>query len=563
MKWTQKKKPIEADEIEIRGRQIPRVIVSILKSRGYDTPEKIENFFAPSLQNLYDPFLISDMEKAVERIIQAKVNREKILIHGDYDTDGITGVALLYRNLRKLGLEVEYYIPHRLTEGYGVSEGGINYALNQNCSLMITVDCGITAFKEIEYAQSRGLDVIVCDHHKPKENLPKATALLNPKLSQSQYPFEELSGVGVAFKLMQALFEKISFPREEIYQDLDLVALGSVVDVVPLIDENRCLVKYGLRMIEKSKKAGFRALLEETSLKNGLSAYHLGFIIGPRINACGRLRDAQEAIDLFLTDDLAKAKELARNLSLDNQRRQKIEEEILNEAREMIEQEGLKDDRVIVIGKEGWHEGVVGLVASKVVEEYAKAAVVLCIKDEMAKGSARSVSGFDITEALSACQNLLTKFGGHKQAAGLEMKRENLLSLRESINQYAQKYEAEIFIKKHYYDLKLDPRELTPDVVFFLKYFEPTGNENPQPVFLGENFEIVGEPRVVGEDHLKFAVRKEGVVFQAIAYGRAQEILNLIPGQTRVNCLYTVSEDSFVGKRKTILKIKEMEKCGS
>lgn len=557
-----KDKSVEAKDITIRGKKIPKIIVQILRNRGYDTPEKIEEFFAPSLRNLPDPFLLSDMEKAVNRIAQAKKRREKVLIHGDYDTDGITGVALLYRNLRDLGIDVEHYIPHRLIEGYGVSRSGIDYAVSKNCQLMITVDCGISAFDEIAYANSKNLDIIVCDHHKPKEVLPPALAVLNPKVS-SAYPFKDLAGVGVAFKFMQGLWRHLRLPEDELYEDLDLVALGSVVDVAPLTDENRCLVKYGLKKIVNSKKAGFKALLEETGLKKEITAYHLGFIIGPRVNACGRLRDAQEALELFLTEDPERAAELARNLSADNQNRQNIEEMILEQARQAIEREGLKEHRVIVIGSEEWHEGVVGLVASKIAEEYARAAIVLCLKTDTAKGSARSVPGFDITEALTNCHNLLIKYGGHKQAAGLELKKENLLPLRECINQYAQRFDSNIFLKKHYYDLKLDLKELTPDVVYFLKFFEPTGNENPQPVFLGKDFEVVGEPRVVGEDHLKFGVRKDGFSFQCIAYGRASDILNLIPGKTRIDCLYTVSEDSFIGKRKVVLKIKELRRCGS
>lgn len=561
--WLIKNTITEATEIEIRGKKIPKIIVQILKNRGYDTPQKIEEFFAPSLTNLPDPFLISDMAKAVERIIAAIKNNERILVHGDYDADGITGVALLVRNLKKLNLEVEYYIPHRLIEGYGVSKSGIDHAVNCRCSLMITVDCGITANEEIDYAKTKGLDVIVCDHHKPPDVLPEALALLNPRLSSSIYPFKELAGVGVAFKFLQAIYEKLNLPHEELYEDLDLVALGSVVDVVPLIGENRCLVKYGIKKIVTSNKPGFKALLQETGLKRELLSYHLGFVIGPRINACGRLDEAKEALELLLTGNESSALQIAHQLSLDNQKRQAIEDTILYETKEVIEKERLDKTRVIVVGKEEWHEGVVGIVASRIADEYAKPAILLSLKEETAKGSGRSVPGFDIAEALTYCRDLLIKYGGHKQAAGLELKKENLFAFREYINQYADNFDEKIFIKKHYYELKLDLTDITQDVVFFLKYFEPTGAENPQPVFYGEDFEVVGIPRVVGENHLRFAVRKDGVVYQAIAFGKAENILSIEPGSTRVNCLYTVAEDSFIGKRKVLLKIKEMKKCGN
>jgi len=558
--WLSRNKVVETGDIEIRGKIIPSIIVQILKNRGYDTPQKIEEFFAPSLNNLGNPLLIPDMVKAVERILQAMKNKERILIHGDYDTDGVTGVALIVRNFRKLGIEAEYYIPHRLVEGYGVSKAGIDYAVNCRCSLMITVDCGITAMNEIAYAQNKKIDVIVLDHHKPREVLPEAYAVVNPKLPQSEYPFKDLAGVGVAYKMLFVLFDKLNLPNEELYEDLDLVALGSVVDVVPLIDENRCLVKHGIKKIIKSKKLGFKAILEETALKTELTAYHLGFIIGPRINACGRLRDAKEAIELFLTKDKSYALRLAKSLSEDNRRRQEIEDAILMGAKELIEEENLIKDRVIVIGKEGWHEGVIGIVASRIAEEYAKPTILLSLKVDTAKGSARSVPGFDICEALNAVSDLLEKFGGHKQAAGMELKKENINMFRAKINDFAKNFDEKIFIKKHYYEFKLDLKDITDDVVHFLKYFEPTGTENPQPTFLGEDLEVVGVPRIVGEEHLKFALRKEKKVFEAIAYGKAENILNMEVGKTRINCLYSISEDSLIGKRKVILKVKEMEK---
>ncbi len=557
--WVSKDSGETAEDLVVRGKKIPGVVVQILKNRGYSTPEKIEAFFAPTEKNLYDPFLIADMEKAVTRIIQAREKKEQVLIHGDYDTDGITGVALLYRNFKKLGIIVDYYIPNRMTEGYGVSQAGIDYAVEKGCSLIITVDCGITSFNELQYARSKNIDVIVCDHHAPKSELPLARALLNPKITQCSYPFKELAGVGVCFKFLQAIYQSMKFDKEELFADLDLVALGSVVDVVPLTDENRYLVKLGLKKMSKSKKAGIQALIKVAGLKDGLTAYHLGFVIGPRINACGRLRDATTAIRLLLTDDFDEAVLLAEELSRDNVERQQIEDEILSQAIEKIEGEGLKENRVIVIGKEDWHEGVVGIVAARVVEEYARPAIVLSLKQETAKGSARSVSGFDISAALNYCADLLIKFGGHKQAAGIEIVRTDIGKFNEKINEYAQRFEETIFTRKYYYDMALDLKEITEDVVYFLKYFEPTGMENPTPVFLGNNFEVVGVPIVVGENHLRFALRKDGVVFPALAFFQADRILEMIPGKTRVDCLYTIFEDSLVGKKKVVLRVKEFK----
>jgi single-stranded-DNA-specific exonuclease len=559
-KWLAMNSDITASDIEIRGKKIPRAIVQILQTRGYHTMQSIEKYFAPSLSDLHDPFLISDMEKATERIMRAIQNKEKVLIHGDYDTDGITGAALLIGNLQRFGLDVSYYIPNRFEEGYGLSKSGIDDAFVKKCSLIITVDCGSTAVNEVAYARDKSIDVIVCDHHQPKEAMPAALALVNPKMPESRYPFKDLAGVGVAFKLIEALYERIRQPREEIYQDLDLVAIGSVVDIVPMIDENRVLVKYGISRIPRSKKTGIKALLEETGLRGGVTAYHLGFIIGPRINACGRLHDAQSALELFLTQDMSHALHLASNLSLDNQKRKEIEDQICEDAASLIKTTGCDKDRVMIIAKEGWHEGVLGIVASRITADYYRPAIVLSLKEDHAKGSARSIPGFDITRAIEACQPLLTKYGGHAQAAGLELGRENLGSFKECINEYAGSLEGSIFEKKSLYDLRLNLDEITPELIYFLKYFEPTGIANPQPVFMAEDLEVVGIPRVIGSNHLKIALRQKGKAFPAIAFGQADDILNIEIGKTRVNCLYSIGEDTFLGKKNVVLKIKEMKR---
>jgi len=561
-KWLSKNESGRADEIEIRGKVIPGIVVQILKNRGWDTKEKIEQYFAPTLSDLHNPFLMTQMERAVDRIIKALHSRERVLIHGDYDTDGITAVALLLTNLKRMGIDATYYIPNRLEEGYGLSSAGVEQAVESGCTLIIAVDCGITAVEEVLYAKKHNIDVIICDHHKAGDEIPEAAAVLDPKIPTEQYPFRELAGIGVAFKLIEALYEKTGLEKEQLYQDLDLVALGTVVDIVPLVDENRVLVKYGINRIKKSKKPGFRALLKESKLNNRISSYHLGFIIGPRINACGRLRDAKEALELFLTDDYDRAVQLAERLSADNRERQAIEEQIYREAFDLVSSSGEDKKRVIVLGKEEWHEGIVGIVASRISEYFHRPTILLSLKEKTAKGSARSIPDFDITEALKYCSRLLLKFGGHSQAAGLEIRKEDFIKFSESINKYAASFDAAVFERKRFYDVELDLSDITDELIHFLKYFEPTGMANPQPVFLGRNFEIVGVPRVVGSDHLKFALRNNGRVFSAIAYGRGDAILEIEPGKTRIDCLYSIHEDSFFGKKKVVLKIKEMKKTG-
>jgi len=559
--WLKKHDAGEAQETEIRGKLIPKLIMQILKNRGYDSAEKVEDFFAPTLDRLHDPFLIPDMEKAAGRLVRAARDNEPVLIHGDYDTDGITATALLFNRLKVLGVKPHYFIPSRFEEGYGLSRNGIDHAARNGCRLVVAVDCGVTADDEIAYARTKGIEVIVCDHHQPQEKIPAAYAVLDPKLPHSKYPFPELAGVGVAFKLVQALYKLLNRTAEEIWDDLDLVALGSVVDVVPLVDENRCLVKYGIKKIKTSQKVAFQALLAETKLQKNLYSYHLGFILGPRINACGRLREAREALELFLTEDHKTAVEIVQRLTADNQSRQEIEEQIKEQAREIIERDRLHERRVIVCGHESWHEGVIGIVASRISEEYHRPAILLAMKETTAKGSGRSITGFDIADALNACRSLLVKFGGHKQAAGLELNRDKIPEFRDKINDYADRQSAEIFQKKKYYDLKLSLKDINDEVVRFLNFFEPTGTGNPLPVFLGENFEIVGTPRVVGGKHLKFSVRQEGLVMSAIAFHQANQILKMAPGKARLDCLYTVNEDSYAGKRKVELKIKEMEEA--
>ncbi len=557
-KWEPKKSAGTAKSLEIRGKKIPQPVVQILQDRGHDTPRSIENFFAPSLADLHDPLLMRGMDRAVARLVEATKKKEKVLIHGDYDADGITATALLMRNLSGLGLDAKYYIPHRLEEGYGLSMSGVQHAIDEQCTLLITVDCGSSAVAEVAYAKENHIDVIVCDHHEPGADLSEPLALLNPKIPGSGYPFTELAGVGVAFKLLCALSQETQRPREELHADLDLVCLGSVVDIVPLVDENRIIVKHGLGRMPKSRKKGIQALLKETGLAGEITSYHLGFIIGPRINACGRMHDARSALELFLTEDMSRAQEIAKSLSADNETRKEVQEETYRSARAVIEETGLAANRVIVVAGPDWHQGVLGIVASRIASEYYRPTIVLTASEDTAKGSARSIPGFDITGAIGSCASMFRKFGGHEQAAGLELDREHVARLTACVNDYAQRFDESAFEKRNLYDIELGLADISPDLVHFLKYFEPTGVSNPQPVFLARDLEVVGVPRVVGANHLMIALRQKDRVFPAIAYDRAEEILEIEIGKTRVDCLYSIAEDSFTGKKKTTLKVKDM-----
>ncbi len=560
MEWTAKKPRVDVSDLAIRGKIIPAGIIEILAHRGFDTPEKVERFFAPSLSDLHDPFLFRDMGKAVERIVRARQNKEKVMIHGDYDADGISATALMVIALRRIGVEVFSYIPNRFFDGYGLARNGIDQAWKKNCRLLITVDCGITAHEQIDYAESNKINIIVCDHHVPGQTMPRAYAILNPKIDGERYPFKELSGAGIAFKLVQAIGRHFGIADREIHDHLDLAALGTVVDLVPLIDENRVIAKFGIKKMAGSAKVGIRSIMENADLHKNLTAYHLNFMIGPRINACGRLRDARDALELLTISDPEKARILAGNLANDNQQRQKIEQDTFFEARSMVDQEPTGKQSVIVLGKREWHEGIIGIVASRLVDEFYRPAILLSIKDDLARGSARSIAGFNITEALGKCREILINFGGHSQAAGLSLPVSQIASLGERINALAAAADSSVFQRRAWYDLPVGFDDLSDDFLFFLKYFEPTGMGNPQPVFCGENLEIVGVPRVVGKGHLKFALRQNNRVFEAIAYQQAESILDLEAGKTSINCLFSIAEETFSTRHKIILKVKAIKK---
>lgn len=543
---------------------LPKIIISLLFQRGYKTKEAIENFLNPSLKNLHNPFTLPDLEKAVERVTRAVRKNERILVYGDYDVDGITGTALLVRTLKGLGADVGFYIPIREREGYGLSVQGLSYAREQNISLIITVDCGTTNFKEIDWAKESGIDIIVCDHHEPKEELPSAYALINPKRQDSQYPFSELAGVGVAFKFAWALLKESQKDnaKEELIENLDLVALGTVADIAPLIDENRILVKFGLKSLPRTAKIGLQELLKITGLKGEITPYHIGFILGPRINASGRISEARKGAQLLLTEDKEEAQALAQELDILNQTRQAIEEEHLKEATLAAERIDLSKNKILVLANKNWHEGVIGIVASKIVEQFYRPTILIAVKENLGKGSGRSIPGFHLYNALKTCASQLLRFGGHKYAAGLEISPENIERFNESINSYAEaNTTSDIFESKLFIDTTASLYEINKNLLSDLEKFEPFGTENPLPTFATFGLEVVGLPRVVGKEHLRFKVReKKELVMEAIAFGRHEDILKLVPGkENHIDIAYEFNEHTFAGKTKIQLKVRDLK----
>ncbi|NOZ70230.1 MAG: single-stranded-DNA-specific exonuclease RecJ [Deferribacteres bacterium] len=505
---------------------ISPVLAQILVNRGIRDAESIREFLHPSIENLHDPFLMPDMQKAVDRLKAAVDRGETLFIHGDYDADGVTSTALLVSVFRKLGLKVFYHIPNRITEGYGFGDTGLQKAGDCNASLIITADCGISSADEVLKARSMGMDVIITDHHEPPGRLPEAAAVLNPCRTDSAYPFKHLAGVGVAFKLVQAFFHGLrvagcGLRAEEL---LDLVALGTIADSVPLTGENRIFAACGLREINSPGcRTGIRALKEAARIDGReISSGLLSFTLLPRINAAGRLDDAGVAVELFLTEDEPRARDIAALLDEHNRKRQKIEGEVLRAAIDMIDPRN--PGNVIVLSSPDWHIGVVGIVASRLVDMFYRPVFLFSVKDSVAKGSARSIPPFHIYKAVSECSGLLLGFGGHRQAAGLSLAAENLPAFRERINSIAENtLRAEDMIPL----LEIDAAVSFPDINFSLvkelSLLEPYGNANREPILGAKDIEIVSR-RTVGDNHLKMQLKQERTNIDTIGFSMADKL---------------------------------------
>lgn len=541
--------PADADAVRRMTGEInvPRTIATILVNRGIDTFEKARAFFRPTLDLLHDPLLMDGTDRAVSRIIRARELREKILLFGDYDVDGTTGSAMLLLFLKSLGLDVLLHIPDRIKEGYGISRTGIDRGKAFGATLMIAVDCGITAVDQVKYAGSLGMDVIICDHHEPNDTLPSAYAVLDPLKPGCPYPFKSLCGCSVAFKLIQALSKEVgdvSGPE----QYLDFVALATSADIVPLVDENRTLVKLGIDAINASPRPGIKALIDGARLDPGtITTGQIVFVIAPRINAVGRLGDAMRAVNLLTCTNEAEAVSLAQVLEEENRNRRKIDEDTFIKAQELVENflDIETPDLVgaIVLHDEQWHPGVIGIVASRLVEKYYRPTVMMTTVDGVVKGSARSVEGFDIYQALKRCEDKLLQFGGHKYAAGLAVAVDRLDEFRETFNAVVRELLTEDLRNPQIkIDTELALGELTPRFVRILHQFAPFGHRNPRPVFLTRNVEVSGAPRVVGKGHLRFKVREGALTFDAIGFNLGHLIDRIEPGRRNLDIVFSVEE---------------------
>lgn len=537
---------------------IDKVLASLLVKRGINDYEEARNFFRPELKNLHDPYLMQDMAIAVSRINQAITTGEKILIYGDYDVDGTTSVALTFGFFKKLHSEIDFYIPDRYREGYGISTQGIDYAFENGFSLIIALDCGIKSVDKIDYANEKGIDFIICDHHLPGDQLPAAIAVLDPKRSDCDYPYKELSGCGIGFKLIQAYEINYGLPFEQVSSYLDLVAVSIASDIVPITGENRILAWYGLLKLNTDPCKGLLALMNISGRKENLTIMDVVFTIGPRINAAGRIDDAKHSVNLLIADDEAIALEKSQIINTKNTERKEHDSNITEQALAMIDGDPVLISRkTTVVYNADWHKGVIGIVASRLTEKYYRPTIVMTNSNGYAAGSARSVAGFDLYEALCECSDLLIQFGGHKYAAGLTMKTENIPAFQQRFEEVvAASIPEELLVQAINIDAEIELKQIDAKFFRILKQFEPFGPQNMAPVFVSRNVYTYGAAAIVGSNHLKMCVHQDNqTYFNCIGFSLG-EYLTLINSGAPFDICYTIEENTWKEKKSIQLNIK-------
>jgi single-stranded-DNA-specific exonuclease len=543
-------KTTEAANALARDTGMSPILCRLLIERGITSAAEVKRFFSPRLSELHDPFLMKDMNRAVDRLNQAMGRKERILVYGDYDVDGTTAVALVYKFLRQFYSNIDYYIPDRYNEGYGVTVKGVNYAHETDVKLVIVLDCGIKAVDEIAYAKELGIDFIICDHHVPDEALPAAVAILNAKREDNTYPYEHLSGCGVGFKLMQAFAISNGIDFHQLTPLLDLVAVSIASDIVPIMGENRVLAHHGLRQLNANPSVGLKAIIDICGLADKeITVSDIVFKIGPRINASGRIQNGKEAVELLVEKEFTNALEKAGQINQYNETRKDLDKVMTEEANRIVEGLGdMKDRHTIVIFNEDWHKGVIGIVASRLTEIYFRPAVVLTRTDNLATGSARSVAGFDVYRAIENCRDLLENFGGHTYAAGLSMKAENVAEFTRRFEEYvAEHILPEQMAASIDIDAEIDFRDITPKFFADLKRFNPFGPDNTKPVFCTHCVYDYGTSKVVGRDqeHIKLELvdNKSNNVMNGIAFGQSSQA-RYIKTKRSFDICYTIEENS-------------------
>lgn len=536
---------------------LSQLIGSILASKKIISKDEIREFLNPTRDDFHDPFLMPDMEKAVERILIAIQNKEKIIIYGDYDVDGITSVTVLKKFLEEQGLKTGEYIPNRLNEGYGLNKEAVKNISEQGYTLIITVDCGISCIEEIEYAKELGMEVIVTDHHEPGEIIPDCLAVVDAKRKDNKYPFNQLAGVGVVFKLIQAISLKLNLEAKEYLKYLDIVCVGTISDIVPLIDENRVITKLGLKLVEKTRNIGLKTLLESTGYKE-INSTTISFGIGPRINACGRMGEEKEALELFLTNNIQEAKQISERLNQYNIERQETEKQIFKQAIQEIEEEN-KDVPCIILGKEGWHHGIIGIVASKVTDIYFKPSILICFEGEEGKGSGRSIPGFDLHDAVMNCNTYVEKFGGHSMAIGINVKKENFEKFKKEFEEYVQNSHINDIIPIIKIDKEIDLRKINIQDIRDLKLLEPYGEANKMPLFLIKNMKIQSIRTLSEGKHIKLKLGIDNYIADAIGFNMGNIAEQYLIGD-RVDVVGSLEINDFGDNENIQINLKDIRK---
>ncbi len=560
-KWSYQPIPDEKQVTEFAAMlNLSLPIATILLQRGINTFEEAKEYFRPNLEALHNPFLMKDMEKAVWRVEEAIRNKEKILIYGDYDVDGTTAVALVYGFLRQFYSNLDYYTPDRNGEGYGVSEQGVKVAFDNHVNLIICLDCGIKSIKPIAYAKNLGIDFIICDHHRPGDELPPAFAVLDPKRNDCEYPYKELSGCGIGFKLIHALSLNNDLPLERLYSFLDLLAVSIGADIVPINGENRILAYYGLKKLNSEPRNGLKAIIDSAALKTPLDISSIVFGIAPRINASGRMTHAKLAIELLLMDDYEKAVALATQANNTNEQRRDFDVSTTLEAYEMIEKEGLINAHSTVLYKEDWHKGVIGIVASRCLDKYYRPTIILTSANNKITGSARSIKGFDIYEALASCADVLEQYGGHTHAAGLTLFYENLAKFKERFEKIAaETISDDLLIPSLRINTILPLKQVNFKFLNVIKQMQPFGPENMQPIFVSENVFCDGYVKVLKDEHLKIYVRQDdSKPVEAIGFGLARYHQEIAEGK-KFDIAYQIVENNFRGRVSLQLMLKDIK----
>ena len=537
---------------------ISELLANILVNRNIINDDEIKVFLNPTRNDFHDPYLMPDMDKAVERIINAIENQEKTIIYGDYDVDGITSITVLKKFLGERGLDVGYRIPNRLEEGYGLNKKAIKEIADQGYKLIITVDCGISGTEEIDYAYSLGMEVIVTDHHEPLEVLPNALAIIDCKRKDNKYPNKNLAGVGVVFKLTQAISQKLELDEKEYLKYLDIVCIGTISDIVPLVDENRVIAKLGLKLVEQTRNPGLKALLNAIGFKE-VNSNTVSFGIAPRINACGRMGHEEEALKLFLTDNLVEASDITASLNKYNRDRQEIEKRIFDEAINVIEENKLNQNSAIVLGSENWHHGVIGIVASKITDMYFKPSILICFEGNEGKGSGRSVPGFDLHEALCESSKYLEKYGGHEMAVGLTLNKDKFEEFKVNFESIAQREKVNEIISVVEVDKEISANDINLKTVEDLKLLEPFGEANKMPVFIYKNLKIDSIRALSEGKHLKLRLKDGNLLIEAIGFYMGNYVDEFLLGD-KVDILGVLETNEFRGVKDIQINLKDIRK---